>query len=194
VFGIVSGEDAVLRLAGLLRLLPPAFPGALLVVQHMPGERHAEFIAWLQRRTRLSVRTAVHRDVARVGCVYVAPPDLHLAVAPGGRLRLVDGPPEHDLRPAGDVLLRSLAAARGATSAAVLIGHTGADGASGIAAVRAAGGRALLLAAASAPVVRLRRPAGAPLAPLEALDNVEALGARMAELAAASRDATAETG
>jgi two-component system chemotaxis response regulator CheB len=183
IFGVVSGHDALASLAGLARSLPAGFLGAVLLVQHMPAERYDELVAWLQRRTRLAVRTPVHGAAARTGHLYVAPPDLHLALAPGARLRLVDGPPEHELRPAGDVLLRSVALACGAGGAAALLGDTGLDGTAGLAAVRAAGGSGLLLAGQSPQVVRLRRTRAVRRGPLEVLDGAEALGARFAELA-----------
>ena len=185
VFGVVSDEGDVEALARMLRPLPRSFGAAVLLVQHKPHGRQAEFIAWLRRRTRLDVRSATDRAHALAGCVYVAPDDLHLVIRASGRLRLTDGPLEHDLRPAGDVLLRSLASAMGVRGAAVLLGDAHDDGVNGVAAVRLAGGRALLRAGGRAPVLVLPRALERRLGPLEVLDDA-LLGQRMLALSGGS--------
>jgi two-component system chemotaxis response regulator CheB len=181
VFGVVSAEGDVEALARVLRPLPRSFAAAVLLVQHRPPGRQSEFIAWLQRRTRLEVRPATDRVHALAGCVYVAPDDLHLVIRSSGRLRVSDGPLEHGLRPAGDVLLRSLASAMGPRGAAVLLGDAHVDGVNGAAVVRVAGGRALLRAGGRAHVLALPRSLEGRLGPLEVLDDT-LLGERMLAL------------
>jgi two-component system chemotaxis response regulator CheB len=69
----------------------------------------------------------------------MARPDRHLIVQ-GGRLRVTDGPERHSCRPAVDVLFDSLADDCGAETAACLLTGMGRDGASGLLAIRRAGG------------------------------------------------------
>jgi two-component system, chemotaxis family, protein-glutamate methylesterase/glutaminase len=69
----------------------------------------------------------------------MAPPGKHLIIA-GAQLRLNADPPRHSCRPSIDVLFESLAMDRGASVLACLLTGMGRDGASGLLAIRQAGG------------------------------------------------------
>jgi two-component system chemotaxis response regulator CheB len=86
----------------------------------------------------------VDGEVLQAGRIYVAPPDMHLVVDAEARLRLSSGPRANDHRPAIDPLFRSAAAALGSALAAVVLSGTLDDGAAGLAAVRRAGGIAVV--------------------------------------------------
>lgn len=75
--------------------------------------------------------------------IHVAPNDRHVLVTRTG-LRLDDGPPEHGLRPAADPTMRSVAEAWGEHALGIVLSGTGHDGAAGLAAIKAAGGRTLV--------------------------------------------------
>jgi two-component system chemotaxis response regulator CheB len=92
----------------------------------------------------MRVKTAENGDQIAPGCVYVAPPDVHLILDSGARLRLDTGPPVHYVRPSADVLLGSLAGACGGNCIAVVLTGTGTDGAAGAKAVKLAGGHVLV--------------------------------------------------
>jgi chemotaxis response regulator CheB len=97
----------------------------------------------LGRTTGLHVKTAENEDEIAAGCVYVAPPDVHL-ILDGGRLRLDTGPPVHYVRPSADVLLGSLAGACDGNCVAVVLSGSGTDGAAGAKAVKLSGGHVLV--------------------------------------------------
>src|SRR5262249_16700689 len=98
----------------------------------------------LGRTTGMHVKTAENGDEITASCVYVAPPDLHLILDSGGRLRLDTGPPVHFVRPSADVLLGSLAGRGGGNCLAVVLTGSGPDGGAGAKAVKLAGGHVVV--------------------------------------------------
>ncbi len=145
-------------LAEIVPALPPDLDEAVLVVQHMP----AGFTAGLARRLHalaaLPVQEAADGAVPLAGHVYVAPGGAHLAVRREGgvaTLRLSDAPPRWGVRPAADLLFASAAEAFGDRCVGVVLTGMGRDGAAGLAAVRAAGGRAIVQDAATATITAM---------------------------------------
>src|SRR5581483_4467393 len=98
----------------------------------------------LQRAGRLKTSEKVRDgEPIQPGRVYIAPPDHHLMVEKG-RLRLIRGPMENRHRPAIDPLFRSAARTyKGRVIGVILTGNLD-DGASGLLAVKACGGIALV--------------------------------------------------
>ena len=138
---IVIGASAggVEAVSALVEGLPRDLPAAVFVVVHFPP--HATSV--LPRiLTRLGGMTAVHPrdgDALELGCVYVAPPDLHLLVE-RGHVRLVRGPRENAVRPAVDPLFRSAARAYGPRVIGVVLTGNLDDGTAGMLAIKSAGG------------------------------------------------------
>src|SRR5262245_57383798 len=83
------------------------------------------------------------------GAAYVAPRDHHMVFADHG-LSLNRGPKEHRTRPAIDPLFRSAAAMYGPRVIGVLLSGMGADGVSGLIAIKAGGGLSLVQSPAEA--------------------------------------------
>jgi two-component system, chemotaxis family, protein-glutamate methylesterase/glutaminase len=137
--GIVASTGGPQALSTVLAGLPPDFRVPLLVVQHIAVGFTEGLAVWLDEAVPLSVKLARAGDPLGPG-VWIAPDGAHLFVRPDRTLMLdrhtVAGP--H--RPSGDVLLRSLAAFAKAAAVGVILSGMGADGAAGVAAIRAAGG------------------------------------------------------
>ncbi|MCC6215409.1 MAG: chemotaxis-specific protein-glutamate methyltransferase CheB [Polyangiaceae bacterium] len=131
---------------------------ALLVVQHMPEGFTAALATQLAELTRFAVREAAAGDVLAPGVALVAPGGRHLALEQG-RVALSVAPPVHGVRPAADVTLRSVAQAFGARSVGVVLTGMGRDGALGLAAIKAAGGRTLAQDKASSLVYGMPKAA-----------------------------------
>jgi len=72
--------------------------------------------------------------------VYVAPPDRHLLVNADGTLSLSKAELVHFLRPSADLLFESVAASFKDRAIAVVLTGTGADGSSGLQAIKKMGG------------------------------------------------------
>ena len=132
-----GGLDACSR---LLRALPPTTDLALVVVQHLDPTHPSELPALLGHATTMPVRQASDGQAVEPGHVYVIPPGAVLTIE-RGCVRLAPRPPPSGPATLIDLLLESLAADRGALAVGVILSGTGSDGARGIAAIHAAGGR-----------------------------------------------------
>ena len=132
-----------------LRQVLPRFPQGLppiAIVQHISAHFSRAVAARLDGLSGIAVREAGHHEPLRPGECVIAPGDYHLAVEhrpDGFRTRLLQTPPLHHCRPAVDVLFRSAAEAAGAQVVAALLTGMGSDGALGMQAIRAAGGKTL---------------------------------------------------
>jgi two-component system chemotaxis response regulator CheB len=143
---------------GALHQLLPALPAEhppVLVVQHMPAGMTALFAKRLDQRCALLVREAVDGEALEKGVALIAPGGLHLRlVQRGGRLRVrcVDGPAVHHVRPSADVLFHSVAETVGSRAVGLLLTGMGSDGAEGLLRLRQAGARTLVQDEASSVV------------------------------------------
>ncbi|MDF1506532.1 CheB methylesterase domain-containing protein, partial [Roseisolibacter sp. H3M3-2] len=129
---------------------------AVLIAQHMPAGFTGSLARRLAARSTLAVHEGVEGAVVHAGAVYVAPGGRHLRVVRGddgvARLALDDGPTVWGVRPSADVLFASAAQAFGAATLGDVLTGMGRDGAEGMRAPRAAGGRALVQARETAVV------------------------------------------
>jgi two-component system, chemotaxis family, protein-glutamate methylesterase/glutaminase len=140
VVALVASAGGLRALSTVLQTLPVEFPAAVVVVQHMDPHHRSMLPEILEKRTTLQVRKAEEGSVLEPGVVYIAPPDRHLVVNPEGTLSLTQSEPVHFLRPSGDLLLESVAAACGARAIAVVLTGTGSDGSEGARAIKKQGG------------------------------------------------------
>ncbi len=113
-------------------------PSPVLLVQHIHQQFTADFVSWLGSVSPLPVVAAAAGERPLPGHVYVAPPAVHLRLAPGRTLALAAAPASLH-RPSIDELFHSVAATAGPGSVGVLLTGMGADGAAGLRAMRAAG-------------------------------------------------------
>ncbi|RKG70801.1 chemotaxis protein CheB [Corallococcus exercitus] len=149
VDAIVVGASAggVDALSLLLPTLPGDFRPALLVVVHLPRDRHSLLVDVFAPRCALPVHEAADKQPIQPGALYFAPPDYHLLVdrdAHGPTLALSQDAPVHFSRPSIDVLFESAADVYGERLGGVLLTGANADGAQGLQAVRRRGGVTLV--------------------------------------------------
>jgi two-component system, chemotaxis family, protein-glutamate methylesterase/glutaminase len=131
-----GGVDALQR---IVAALPAELPAAICVVLHIPATGKSLLAPILERAGALPAQVAEHGMTLTAGRIYVAPADLHLLVR-GDRLELDPGPKENGVRPAVDVLFRSVAASWGSQAVAVVLSGALDDGASGVVNVTETGG------------------------------------------------------
>ena len=140
IVALAASAGGLTALSHLLAALPADFPGALVVVQHL-GPRHRSLMAEiLSRRTHLQVKQAEEGDRLHPATVYIAPPNRHLLVDPGGTLSLSQSELVHFVRPSADLLFESVAASYKDRAIAVVLTGTGSDGAMGVQAIKKMGG------------------------------------------------------
>ncbi|MDP6977117.1 MAG: chemotaxis response regulator protein-glutamate methylesterase [Myxococcota bacterium] len=143
VIGISTGGPRALE--ELIPALPSGLPCPILIVQHMPAAFTESLANSLDNASPLDVAEAKDGDVVRAGQVLLAPGGRHMEVVPvpdapsGLAIRIHDGPPVNECRPAVDLLMKSVAKHyNGEVLAAVLTGM-GYDGNAGVAALKEKG-------------------------------------------------------
>jgi len=127
----------------LLSQLPGDFPGAIVVVQHMPEGFTDMFARRLDEICPLHVKEAQSGDVLQPGRVLISPGSRHLKVKrlPMGDIGVLsDEPRVNGHRPSADVLLRSVAEEFKAQAVGLLMTGMGDDGAEGLGAIKREGG------------------------------------------------------
>ncbi len=132
---------------------------ALIIVQHMPVGYTAALAKQLNELTRFPVAEVRGDERLETGRAYVAMGGQHLTVTRHGRLLLDDGKAVHGLRPAADVTFASLAQAYGPRVVGVVLTGMGRDGATGLAAIKVAGGRTVAQDKATSTVFGMPRAA-----------------------------------
>ncbi|MFW5829263.1 MAG: chemotaxis-specific protein-glutamate methyltransferase CheB [Planctomycetota bacterium] len=145
VIAIGASTGGTEALQTVMSSLPVSIPPVVLV-QHMPAQFTAPFAKRLDHHAALSVRESVGGEQLQQGHAYLAPGDWHLVARQRGRyieLQLDDGPKVHYQRPAIDVTFASIARLQGIRLIGVILTGMGRDGAEGLTAIRAAGGRTL---------------------------------------------------
>jgi two-component system chemotaxis response regulator CheB len=138
----LGGLNALTRLLGAL---PEKFRVPLVVVQHRTISPNGGGLGkLLQQHTRLTVVEAEDKMALEPGRIYLAPADYHLMIEEPGRLALSTDAPVRSARPSIDVLFQTAAEAYRDALLGVLLTGASADGAEGLAAVKAYGGRAIV--------------------------------------------------
>jgi two-component system, chemotaxis family, protein-glutamate methylesterase/glutaminase len=182
VVAVGASAGGVEALRALVGGLPPDYPGAVLVVLHVPRDAPSALAHILGRSGPLPAAPAVDDEPLRHGHVYVAPNDHHLLVI-DDRLRLTRGPTENGHRPAIDPLFRSVARGYGTRAVGVVLSGAGDDGAAGLAGIAAHGGTTIVQELADALFPRMPQAALDRVSP----DHIAAaakIGGLLAEITA----------
>jgi two-component system chemotaxis response regulator CheB len=180
VIAVGASAGGVEALRALVAGLPPDFPGAVLVVLHLPRDAASALPTILDRSGPLPAAAAVDGEQLLPGRIYVAPNDHHLLLL-DGHVRLSHGPAENGHRPAIDPLFRSVARAAGPRGIGVVLSGSRDDGAAGLASVVARGGTAVAQDPADALYASMPLAALAQ-APTEHVAPAAKLGGLLAEL------------
>jgi two-component system, chemotaxis family, protein-glutamate methylesterase/glutaminase len=161
VIGASSG--GVEALSKVLASLPADLPAAIFVVLHVNPDAPSYLPSILNRAGNLPAAHAVDQEPIRRGRVYVAPPGVQTYVH-RGRIAVRRGPYENLHRPAIDPLFRTAARHYGPRVVGIVLSGGLDDGAAGMAAVKRAGGVA---------IVQDPSDAAFPSMPMSALERIE---------------------
>jgi len=133
-----GGTEAIKE---LLLGFPANGPGTM-IVQHMPEGFTHSFAERLNNMCAMEVREARDGDGMHSGLALISPGNKHMVLRKSGAryfVKVKDGPMVHHQRPSVDVLFNSVAKHAGKNAVGVILTGMGADGASGMKAMRDAG-------------------------------------------------------
>ena len=143
IVAIGTSAGGVEALIFLAKNLPARFPASILVTLHLPAHTRSVLDELLSRAGVLPASFAADGEVLRKGRIYLAPAGSHLIVQ-GERLALGNGPRENNARPSIDPMFRSAALCCGSRTIGIVLTGTLGDGASGLWAIKQAGGITLV--------------------------------------------------
>ena len=142
VIAMAASVGGLKALSIILGGLPEDFPAAIAIVMHLAPEHKSILAEILNSRTHLAVKQAHTGDVLSRGSVFVAPPNHHLFVAKGGRLKLSSSAAEkiHFARPSAEPLFTSVAKIYKRRAIAVVLTGGDGDGSFGVQIIKDHGG------------------------------------------------------
>ncbi|WNW10474.1 chemotaxis protein CheB [Pseudomonas sp. DTU_2021_1001937_2_SI_NGA_ILE_001] len=146
-----GGVEALLTVTQGIRR---GFRLPLIVVLHLPDQHCSQLAQIFQNRLPIEVREARDKESLTPGTLYFAPAGYHLSVEDDRSLSLSQEEKVFFSRPSIDILFESAADAYGPHLVGVLLTGANADGARGLARIKAFGGLTVIqnpeLAVASA--------------------------------------------
>lgn len=179
----LGGLNALIE---VLKNLPPTLPVPVVVVQHRSAAANSGLAALLRNHTALAVEEAEDKQAMSSGTVYLAPADYHLLIEERGLLALSTEGPVRSARPSIDVLFETAADAYGSDVVGVLLTGASADGAEGLAAIKARGGRVIVQDPASAECATMPA-AGISATFVDYVLPLEAIGGHLVSLVEGTR-------
>lgn len=142
IIAIAGSAGALQPLRTIVSGFPQDFGASVFVVLHRRPQ-DGLLTQLLASRTNMRVLTAQHGEPIARRTIYIAPADFHLTVSPS-HMFLSRGPKVNRHRPAIDPLFESAATAFGSRVIGVLLSGYLDDGTAGLAAVKQAGGTAVV--------------------------------------------------
>jgi two-component system chemotaxis response regulator CheB len=145
VIAMAASAGGLKALSVILGGLPANFPAAIAIVMHLSPAHKSILAEILNGRTQLVVKQAQTGDILRRGTVFVAPPNHHLMVAKGGRLKLSspDAEKVHYARPSAEPLFASVAEVYKRRAIAVVLTGGDGDGSFGVQIIKEWGGHVI---------------------------------------------------
>ncbi|MEN4920900.1 chemotaxis protein CheB [Achromobacter spanius] len=181
---VIGGSSgAIDALNVLLPALPAGLQSSVILLLHLAPDRRSHLVDIFDYRCELPVLEAEDQQPLLPGHLYIAPPGYHLLVDHGPRMALSIDPPVLFSRPSIDVLFHSAADRFGERLLGVLLSGANEDGADGLAAIHAAGGRTVVQAPATA-AMRAMPDAALARVPAALALTPEEIAARFARLPA----------
>jgi two-component system chemotaxis response regulator CheB len=158
--GISTGGPNALQF--MLSQLPSNFPGAIVVVQHMPEGFTEMFAKRLDECCAIDVKEARSGDVLVAGRALICPGNRHIRVRRmplGDTVVLGDDDKVNGHRPSVDILFRSVATEYADKGIGLLMTGMGEDGADALGLIKSAGGLTMVQDEASSVVFGMPKAA-----------------------------------
>ena len=161
VIFIAGSAGSLSALQRLFGALSPSIDAAVMITTHLPPTHRTLLPSILARVTSMPLSVAGAGEPLERGRVYVAPPGYHHMLVRNGRVQLRPHPIHARRGVSADPLFVSAAESLGAAAVGVVLSGANTNGAAGVRAIRAAGGKTL----AQSP-----HDAAFPIMPQAALD------------------------
>jgi two-component system, chemotaxis family, protein-glutamate methylesterase/glutaminase len=142
VIAIAASVGGLKALSTILSGLSADFPAAIAIVMHVAPDHKSLLTEILKCRTHLEVTEAHTGDLLVPSKVFVAPPNHHLFVVKGDRLKLSSSHANkiHFARPSAEPLFASVAQIYGKKAIAVVLTGGDGDGSFGVQIIKDNGG------------------------------------------------------
>jgi two-component system chemotaxis response regulator CheB len=140
IVAIAASTGGPEALSIILSSLPAGFPCPVVIAQHISDGFVAGMAEWLQKLSKLSVKSPAEGEPLLPGTVYIAPSEKHMEIAGSKTITLAERQENDIYHPSCDRLLSSAARAFGSRSIGVILTGMGRDGAWGMEKIKKAGG------------------------------------------------------
>lgn len=141
LIAIGASTGGIEAIQTILMALPANMP-PIVITQHIQPVFSSSFVARLNQNCHLNVIEAQGGEKLTAGNVYIAPGDQHLAIEPEGdhfKTKLLNTGPVNRHKPSIDVLFNSVAEHAAQNSVGIILTGMGADGSSGLLAMKQKG-------------------------------------------------------
>lgn len=135
-----GGPQALER---ILPRFPDDFPAGIVIVQHIAEGFSKELALWLNNKSKITVKEATEGDKIKPHLALIAPGGKHLSVRKNGSIKIGREPKELLNVPSADVMMESVAEVYGSKAMGLIMTGMGCDGAKGMTAIKASGGRTI---------------------------------------------------
>jgi two-component system chemotaxis response regulator CheB len=146
IVAIGTSTGGPMSLEKVLTPLPSDYPGAILVVQHMPIGFTRSLAERMNRQCSMTVKEAEEGDLICAGHIYIAPSGYHLKIERSVNhysVVLSKEPRDVPHCPAVDVMMESIAQTWSGRMLGIIMTGMGRDGAEGIQSIKKKGGTIL---------------------------------------------------
>jgi chemotaxis response regulator CheB len=146
VIAIGASAGGLPEIAALLRGISRGVPAVVLVALHRPANKVSYLAEVLQRESSIPVSVAAAGEALQDGHCYIGTPSMHLSVDAALRAELIPSLPNRTI----DTLFHSVARHAGQRAVGVVLSGLLDDGSEGLAAIKQAGGIAMVQSPESA--------------------------------------------
>ncbi len=142
VIGASTGGPVAINT--ILSALSPDFSVPCVVVQHIAKGFLEGFVDWLSRECSIKVKIAGSNEHLEKGVAYFPPEEQHVGFYKNGSIRLYNGLSYDGHRPSITITMKAAAEVFGSGVMGILLTGMGRDGAEGLKAIKAAGGKTIV--------------------------------------------------
>lgn len=143
IIAIASSTGGPRALQEVLSAIPGNINGSIVIAQHMPPKFTKSLADRLDTLTNLKVEEGEDGDILKRGYCYIAPGGFHMRVKRESNdyiLKLSKEEPIKGLRPAADILMKSVAELEKLKKVGIVMTGMGSDGSEGIIQIKQSGG------------------------------------------------------